>query len=126
MPFIEKPAAHMVPGDCLVHPGRRRDEDGFFLLPTQLDSPLGVYSLTISATGLRRLAQQFPQAGLVPKAELDDARAFAQRQDEELDRLRRVEAEYEAFKQNLAGLEAEGFRVAKKRGPQVKPEEVHA
>jgi hypothetical protein len=105
-------------------PGRRSDEDGFYMFETQFDGLQGIITPHISAEGLRRLAQKFPEARLVPKESLEQANLELISTEVENQELREQLAELQAFKQNLAGVEAEGFRVAKKKGPQVKPEAV--
>lgn len=126
MPRVTRPAPGSVPAGCFMHPGRMSDPDGFYLFEQEVNmaDTQGVVRIHISAEGVRSLARKFPEADLVPgrdarvlQAEFDAALA-------EIAELKDKLAKAEAFKQNIAGVEAHGFRLAKKKGPQVKPEEV--
>lgn len=126
MPRVSKPAHGTVPAGCFMHPGRLTDPDGFFLFPQEITmaDTQGVVRIHISAEGARTLARQFPEADLVPGRELREAKEKAAWHAQENEELKAKLAEAEAFKQNLAGLRAEGYTLTKKKGPQVKPEEV--
>ncbi len=124
MPTINRPLPGSVPGSCIEVPGRSADDGGFYQFPTQLEGIQGHITLEISATGARRMAQKFQAANLVPAEDLDQLAESLTDALIELEALRRVAAEFEAFKQNLSGVASEGFRIIKKKGPQGKPEEV--
>lgn len=126
MPLVSKPAHGSIPAGCFMHPNRLSDPDGFFLFPQEINmsDTQGVVRVHISAEGVRTLARKFPAADLVPGQELRDAKEKAAWHAQEAEELRAKLAELEAFKQNTAGLAAHGFDLRKKKGPQVKPEEV--
>jgi hypothetical protein len=104
------------------------DPDGFYLFEQEINmaDTQGVVRVHISAEGARSLARKFPEADLVPGAELRQRTLDLAEAQAEAEELREKLAEAEAFKQNLAGLRAEGFQLTKKKGPQVKAEEVAA
>lgn len=128
MPRVNRPAHGSVPAGCFMHPGRMSDEDGFYLFEQEINmaDTQGVVRVHISAEGARTLARKFPEADLVPGAELRGARDYIAAKENEIYELKAELAKAEAFKQNIAGLKAEGFTLAKKRGPQAKPDKVPA
>jgi len=111
-----------------MHPGRMTDPDGFYLFEQEIRmaDTQGVVRIHLSAEGARSLARKFPEADLVPGAELRQRTLDLAEAQAEVEELRAQLAEAEAFKQNLAGLRAEGFTLTKKKGPQAKPEAVEA
>lgn len=128
MPRVNKPAHGSIPAGCFMHPGRMTDPDGFYLFEQEIRmaDTQGVVRVHISAEGVRSLARKFPETDLVPGQELRDAKQKLALVHQELDEAKAKLAEAEAFKQNLAGLRAEGFTLTKKKGPRAKPEEVAA
>lgn len=126
MPRVNRPSPGSIPAGCFMHPGRMSDPDGFYLFEHEVNmaDTQGVVRIHISAEGARTLARKFPEADLVPGR---DARMLQVELDAAQEKIKELEAqvaELEAFKQNLAGLSAHGFDLRKKKGPQVKAEEV--
>lgn len=117
MPRVSRPLYGSVPGDCIVIPGRRSDDGGYYQFETTYDGLQGIITPYISATGIRRLAQKWPEAGLVPSEDLDRlTEAYAALELENA--VLRAELDHlVAFRENLAGVAADGFRVQKRMGP---------
>ena len=116
MLFVNKPNPYSMPGACVMIPGRTSDEVGFVDTTTELDGISGPIHIYLSATGLRRAAQQFKQLRLVDAGKLESVEAqlaevLAQR-DAAVERV----DELEAIQDRIAGLKKAGFTVQKVQG----------
>lgn len=124
MPLVRELPRFSQPGHCIMFPGRRRDERGFFMFDTVVDGPNGDIHIGISGEGLRTIAARHGREfGIAPRERLDEALADAAAARAEVDSLReRVEA-LESFKTQLAGVAAEGFEVKRRMGRPLKKED---
>lgn len=114
-----------VPGSCIMFPGRRRDERGFYLFDQVLQGAQGDIIVGISGEGLRTIAQRHgEQFGLALREELTEAK-------DEAVRLRARVAELEAEnldllerQERIAGLARDGFEIKRRQGrPPTKKED---
>lgn len=125
MPRVRELPRFSVPGHCIMFPGRRRDERGFFLFDTVIDGPNGDIHVGISGEGLRKIASQHgAQFGIALREDLNDANTSIDELSVENAELTARVAELEAFKSALSGVAAEGFIIKKRTGrPATKAEE---
>lgn len=106
-----------VPGHCIMYPGRRRDERGFYLFDTVLEGAKGDIHVGISGEGLRNIATKHgAQFGIALREDLVAETARANESDAKVAGLEDRIAELEAFKSALSGVAAEGFIIKKRTG----------
>lgn len=105
------------PGHCIMFPGRRRDERGFYLFDSVIDGPHGDIHIGISGEGLRTIAARHgDRFGIALREDLDEMRTALNASMVEVDVLKARLAELEEFKDHLAGVAVEGFVVKRKQG----------
>lgn len=124
MPRVRELPRFSKPGDCIMFPGRRRDERGFFLFDRPLDGPNGDMVVGISGEGLRTIAARHGASFGIALAE--DVAAEHDINVELEARVAELEAEVDdlrSFKEGVTGLAIHGFDVKKRQGrPAVKKE----
>lgn len=116
-----------VPGSCIMFPGRRRDERGFYMFDQVLDGAKGDIVVGISGEGLRTIAEKHGERfGIIKREKYDEAvtlslelKNMIQEQEAELEELR-------AFKERVSGLTADGFKIVRRQGRLPKKEEDQA
>lgn len=125
MPRARELPRFSVPGHCIMFPGRRRDDRGFFLFDTVIDGPNGDIQIGISAEGLRTIAGRHGEAfGIIEREKYDAAVKLALDLKNKVLELEEQVAELEAFKEHIAGVAAGGFDVKRRQGrPPVKKED---
>lgn len=112
------------PGHCIMFPGRRRDERGFYLFDTILDGVHGDIQVGISSEGLRTIADRHgAEFGIARREDLDDATAAVHSLREEVRELQERIEELEEFKEHLAGVAAQGFDIKRRQGRPAKKDE---
>jgi hypothetical protein len=117
MAFVTQLPRFSNPGHCIMFAGRRRDDRGFYLFDNVLDGPGGDLHVGISAEGLRTIAErEGKRLGIVKAEQLEQAREDADALRAEVLQLRTQVEELQKFKDQTAGLVAEGFVVRKKLG----------
>jgi hypothetical protein len=114
--FVRKIPPYNSPNSDILIPGRVSDDIGFVDSGMELDGQRGPLRLYLSATGIRRAANQFPQLGLVDKAKHDDAVNLVMALKNKVLELEEEVAELRAIQDRIAGLHAAGFTVQKKAG----------
>lgn len=112
------------PGHCIMFPGRRRDERGFYLFDTVLDGVAGDIRIGISAEGLRVIADRHgAEFGIIQREKYDDAVKLALALKDRVLELEDRVAELEEFKEHISGVATEGFVIKRKQGrPAVRKE----
>lgn len=120
MSFVSKPDRF---GSCAIIPGRVSDDDGFATENTIIEGLHGPITLYFSATGVRQLAQRYPQLALVPKGQLELAREHLASTEtllaEAVEALEAAEVQLD----RISGLQREGFKVVRVMGrPPLKKE----
>jgi hypothetical protein len=113
VPFVSKPDRF---SSDIIIPGRVSDPDGFVTEHREIDGIAGPIKIFFSVTGLRQLAQKYPQVGLVPAERLGDLEDELHRLQDEVDRLQHRNEELEAREERIAGLSRDGFKVQKVMG----------
>lgn len=117
MSLVRELPRFSVPGHCIMFPGRRRDERGFYLFDVALDGPNGDMLIGISAEGLRTIAGRHgDRLGIAKREDLDEARTNNTELRAQVEALEARVAELEDFKEHLAGVAAEGFDIKKRLG----------
>lgn len=120
MPFVAKPDRF---SQDIIVPGRVTDPHGFVTEHREIDGLNGPIKVYFSVTGLRRLAERYPQVGLVPADRLKDVEDELHRLQDELEQTRDRALELEARTERIAGLSKDGFKVQKVMGrPKIKQE----
>jgi len=105
------------PGHCIMFPGRRRDDRGFYLFDQVLDGLNGDIHIGISGEGLRAIASKHgTQFGLALREDLDEANRTIDALSAELAEANARLAKLEDFKEHLAGVAAEGFQIRRRQG----------
>lgn len=124
MPRVRELPRFSVPGHCIMFPGRRRDDRGFFLFDSIIDGPNGDVHVGISAEGLRTIADRHgKEFGIVRREELDQAREVVRAAQAEIEELREQVEALQEFKDRISGLATDGFEIKRKMGrPPVKKE----
>lgn len=124
MPLVRELPRFSNPGHCIMFPGRRRDERGFYLFETVIDGPHGDIQVGISGEALRTIAERHgTRFGIVKREKYDKV---VQRSLELKNRVLELEQENEALKEQqdrIAGLVADGFKVQRKMGRPAKKED---
>lgn len=124
MPLVRELPRFSQPGHCIMFPGRRRDERGFFLFDTVIQGAHGDIQVGISGEGLRTIAQRYgAQFGLALREELRLADERTREAEAALAEANARIEELEQFKERVAGLAADGFRVQRKLGRPTKKED---
>jgi DNA-binding ferritin-like protein len=113
VPFVRKPDRF---SSCVIVPGRTSDPEGFVTEHRELDGISGPIKVYFSVTGLRLLAERYPQVGLVPAEKLDAAKQRIEQLEADLDNIRERAAELETQQERIAGIVKEGFKVQKVMG----------
>ena len=113
-----------VPGSCIMFPGRTKDDRGFFLFDTTLDGANGDIRVGISGEGLRTIAKRHGERfGIIEREKYDNAVNVALELKNRVLELEEQVAELEGFKERIAGLAADGFKVNRKQGRPVAQKE---
>jgi hypothetical protein len=125
--FSERRNPFAVPNYDLFAPARLQDPRGI-LEGAPLDGP-NHFTPWIGLTTIRELALQYSaEVGLVDVDQVAELQSQVADLDAEVERLRAVAQELEAYKQNVVAIVRSDhdikMRVAKRQGPQVKPQEV--
>lgn len=125
MPRVRELPRFSNPGHCIMFPGRRRDERGFFLFDTVIDGPNGDIHVGISGEALRTIADRHGAAfGIARREELDSALSEVASLRAELDEAEGELAELRDFKERIVGVAAAGFDIKRRQGrPPVKKED---
>lgn len=117
MPLVRELPRFSNPGHCIMFPGRRRDERGFYLFDTVIDGPHGDIHVGISGEGLRTIAERHgAQFGIIQREKYDEALKLATDLKSRVLELEDKVAELESFKDRIAGVAADGFRIQRKAG----------
>jgi hypothetical protein len=113
VPFVSKPDRF---SSDIIIPGRVSDPDGFVTEHREIDGIAGPIKIFFSVTGLRQLAEKYPQVGLTSVERLNEAYDRANSLEAERDELRARVEELEAREERIAGLSRDGFKVQKVMG----------
>jgi hypothetical protein len=121
--LIDKRSPFEAPNFDIFAPARLSDERGYIVSDILLDDARMAYHPWMGVSTLGELARRFSeQIGMVDAAEFAALTDRLTELDEEVERLRAVEAENQEFRENLAGLTKEGFLPRKVMGPKKKVE----
>lgn len=105
------------PGHCIMFPGRRRDDRGFYLFDQAVDGPNGDILIGISAEGLRTIAGRHGKRfGIAKLEEVEEWRDLALELKNRVLELEEQVEKQEKFKESLAGVAAEGFQIRRRQG----------
>ena len=118
MPRVPELPRFSSPGHCIMFPGRRRDERGFYLFETVLEGPAGGDTqIGISGEGLRTIAERHgEQFGIVKREEMEEWRTLALELKNRVLELEAENDELKDFKERIAGFAADGFKLQRKQG----------
>jgi hypothetical protein len=119
VPFVSKPDRF---SSDVIMPGRVSDPHGFVTEHRELDGLNGPIKVYFSVTGLRQIAERYPQVGLVSSDLLDKADAKLEQLAAEVAKLHARVEELEAREARIAGLSRDGFKVQKVMGRPPKEE----
>jgi hypothetical protein len=125
MPRVRELPRFSNPGHCIMFPGRRRDDRGFYMFDTVIDGPGGDIHIGISGEGLRTIADRHgEQFGIVKREKYDDVLNLALGLKSKVLGLEAQVAELQEFKEHIAGVAAGGFDVKRRQGrPPTKKED---
>jgi hypothetical protein len=113
MPFVAKPDRFS--SDAII-PGRVDDPLGWVTEHTTLEGINGPITLYFSVTGLRQLAEKYPQIGLVSAEELETLTKELACVALSLEQAEARADEAEAKLERISGLQRDGFKVARVQG----------
>lgn len=113
MQFVDKPDRFS--SDVIV-PGRVRDDIGFVRLDQVIDGVTGPIVPYLSATGLRLIADRYPQLGLVDAAEHDALQVEHESLKLDADELRAERDDLRAKLDRINGLRRDGFQISRTQG----------
>lgn len=123
MPRVPELPRFSNPGHCIMFPGRRRDERGFYLFETVIDGPNGDVQVGISGEGLRTIALRHGvQFGIALREDLNDAVEVIDKLRAERDALQARVDELESQQERITGLVRDGFQVQRRVGRPPKKE----
>lgn len=113
MQFVRKPDRF---GSDAIIPGRVADEDGFVDVQNTIDGLRGPVPIYLSVSGLRLIAERYPQVGLASRTAMSNAADLAEARWRQVQELEARNAELETQLERISGLAADGFTVVRKQG----------